>query len=120
MSDAKIMAEIVEQARNAAKEVFKLAHEANENQQQRQEAYRELVSRASAAYHYLDKALEAATDALKEETAKHAAPEKCPTSCDDDFDVDCHEEHQVPAKRHHKPEDCPSRTRAKEPAGAHP
>lgn len=31
----------------------------------------------------------------------------CPTSCDDDCEVDCHEGHQVIPKRKHDPETCP-------------
>jgi len=36
-------------------------------------------------------------------------PTVCPSECDDDCEAPCHEEHAVPWKRHHDPQDCPSR-----------
>jgi len=33
----------------------------------------------------------------------------CPTLCDEDCEVDCHEGHQVSYKRDHEPEDCPGK-----------
>lgn len=31
----------------------------------------------------------------------------CPSGCDPDCEVDCHEHHAVPWKRHHDPAACP-------------
>lgn len=107
MTDANFLVRFITRVREGVEEVYKTAHDANEDLKQTSEAYRELVSRASAALHYMDKALEAAQQALKDEMAKAATT--CPTGCDNDCETDCHEEHQVPAKRSHKPEDCPSR-----------
>lgn len=36
----------------------------------------------------------------------------CPTECDDDCRADCHEYHEVRARRDHQPEDCPGRDQA--------
>lgn len=32
----------------------------------------------------------------------------CPTTCDDDCESTCHEEHAIPRKRDHEPADCPA------------
>lgn len=116
MADAIFMVNFITDVRKGVHEVYTVAHDINEDLKQTSEAYRELVSRASAALHYMDKALEAAQQALKDEMAKNAT--KCPTPCDDDCKADCHEAHEVVAKRKHMVADCPSQKRAKEPAGA--
>ncbi len=118
MSDAEFLVKFITEVREGAQEVFKVAHDANNEFKQASEAYRELVSRASAAFYYMDKALEAAVQAVKDEKAKAATT--CPTSCDDDCEADCHEQHQVVTKRKHMLVDCPSQKRHKEPAGADP
>lgn len=52
-----------------------------------------------------DDRLEEIEDALD---SPSAAPVPCPSDCDDDCEADCHEGHDVPWKRDHQPEDCPS------------
>lgn len=80
MSDANFLVQFVTEVRKSVEKVYKTAHEVNEDLKQTSEAYRELTSRASAALHYMDKALEAAQQALKEEMAKDA--EKRPPQTD--------------------------------------
>lgn len=72
-SDAESLVKFITEVREGAQKVFKVAHDANNEVKQTSEAYRELVSRASAAFYYMDKALDAALQALKEEAAKEEA-----------------------------------------------
>lgn len=44
----------------------------------------------------------------------------CPTPCDDDCDVLCHEGHEVTWKREHQPEDCPSAAQHGDPLAGLP
>lgn len=110
MTDASFLETYIEQVGDSVREIFKKVHDANAEARQKSEAYRELVSRTSAALYYMDKALESARQAVQEEQQRHS---KCPTPCDDDCEAGCHEVHQVAAKRTHLVADCPPRKRPK-------
>ena len=58
----------------------------------------------------IEEADKVATDAraqIAAATAARAGEAECPTECDPDCDTPCHEDHQVPAKREHDPDNCP-------------